>query len=169
MSTVEGTLTDVAQVLKSYGTDGSLMISFPEDLREHLEKEEPVWLFYDGLPVPFFVDTLEPKGNKKAIVKFTDIDTQDAAEEAVGRKIYIQAEEAEDADGEFSLEHLTGFTIYNQKKKKVGTLGAVLDFSGNICFELAESGALIPFHDDLLLGFDPEAGIIELEITDGLL
>ncbi len=169
MSTVESSLVDVAQVLKSYGTDGSLMISFPEDLREHLEKDEPVWLFYDGLPVPFFVDTLESKGNKKAIVKFTDIDSMDAAEEIVGRRIYINDTEAADTDGEFSLDHLVGFTIYNQKKKKVGTLGAVLDFSGNICFELAESGALIPFHDDLLLGFDPEAGIIEMEITDGLL
>ncbi len=169
MSIQQDTLTAVAQVLKSYGTDGSLMISFPEELRLHLEKEEPVWLFYDGLPVPFFIDTLEPKGNKKAIVKFTDIDSQEAAEEAVGRKIYIEETAAEEADGEFTLEDLIGFAVYNQKKKKVGTLGAVLDFSGNVCLELAESGALIPFHDDLLLGFDPEAGTIQLEISDGLL
>ncbi len=163
------TLLPVAQVLKSYGTDGQVLISFPEELREILEKKEPVFLFFDSLPVPFFVSSIESKGNKKAIVKFTDIDTMDEAEEVVGMKIHIQDSDTEDADGEFSLEHLIGFTIYNQKRKKVGTLGNVLDFSGNICFEIAESGALIPFHDDLLLAFDPESQSIEIEISEGLL
>ncbi len=163
------TLIPVAQVLKSYGTEGQVMISFPEELREILEKNEPVFLFFDSLPVPFFVDVLEQKGNKKAIVRFTDIDTMDQAEEITGMKIHIQDSEAEAADGEFSLEHLIGFTIYDQKRKKVGTLGNVLDFSGNICIEIAESGALIPFHDDLLLAFDPESRSIELEISEGLL
>ena len=125
-----------------------------------LKTDEPVWLFYDGLPVPFYIQTLQFKGQRKAILRLEDVDSYNDAEEAVGKELYIDPAgypelSATDAhqineDG-LTLEDLTGFTLLN------------------ICLEIEGSGSLIPYHDDLLLDIDPDSRTVTLRISDGLL
>ena len=71
----EDTLQPIARIVKSYGTEGEVMVSFPDRMSDILKTDEPVWLFYDGLPVPFFIQTIQFKGPRKAIVRLEDIDT----------------------------------------------------------------------------------------------
>ena len=49
----EDTLQPIARIVKAYGTEGEVMVSFPDGMSDILKTDEPVWLFYDGLPVPF--------------------------------------------------------------------------------------------------------------------
>ena len=72
----EDTLQPIARIVKSYGTEGEVMVSFPDRMSDILKTDEPVWLFYDGLPVPFFIQTIQFKGPRKAIVRLEDIDTR---------------------------------------------------------------------------------------------
>lgn len=55
-----------------------------------------------------------------------------------------------------TLEDLVGFSLMDQEGRTAGTIEGIQDFSGNICLEISESGALVPFHDDLLLDIDIE-------------
>ena len=75
----------IARILKSYGTDGGLLVSSDVDL-ESLEKGEPVYIVYDGLEVPFFISACTPKGSRY-ILHLTDICTLEDADEVVGRDI----------------------------------------------------------------------------------
>ena len=43
----------IAQVLKSNGTDGELLVSFFDIDPEEIDLQEPVFIYMDGLPVPF--------------------------------------------------------------------------------------------------------------------
>ena len=43
-------LQQVAQVLKSNGTDGELVMSFRDIAPEDINIEEPVFIVFDGLP-----------------------------------------------------------------------------------------------------------------------
>jgi len=43
----------IAQVLKSNGTQGELLVSFFDVSPEDIDLEEPVFVYFDGLPVPF--------------------------------------------------------------------------------------------------------------------
>ena len=45
-------LQQVAQVLKSNGTDGELVMGFREIAPEDINPKEPVFIIFDGLPVP---------------------------------------------------------------------------------------------------------------------
>ena len=85
----------IARILKSYGTDGGLLVSSDVDL-ESLEKGEPVYIVYDGLEVPFFISACTPKGSRY-ILHLTDISSLEDADEVVGRDIL--ADVAEEADG----------------------------------------------------------------------
>ena len=52
-------LQQVAQVLKSNGTDGELVMSFRDIAPEDINIKEPVFIVFDGLPVPFFIESFE--------------------------------------------------------------------------------------------------------------
>lgn len=175
------TLIPVARVLKSYGTNGEVMISFPADMSEYLSKnDEPVFLFYDGLPVPFFIESFTARGPRKAVVSLTGIRTLEAAEETVGQDMFLDPAihpELREEDvllpgGEeydITLDDLIGFTVLNSTATiPVGRIASVSDYSGNICFEL-ENGTLLPYHDDLLADINPENRTITLQLPEGLL
>ena len=51
-------MLQIAQVLKSNGTDGELVMSFREIAPEDINLKEPVFIVFDGLPVPFFIESL---------------------------------------------------------------------------------------------------------------
>ena len=93
-------LQQVAQVLKSNGTDGELVMGFREIAPEDINLNEPVFIVFDGLPVPFFIESFTKRGNSKALVRLTDICSMEDVEEIAGKAVYIE----EDNLPEMSLE-----------------------------------------------------------------
>ena len=93
-------MLQIAQVLKSNGTDGELVMSFRNIAPEDINLEEPVFIVFDGLPVPFYIETFTKRGNSKALVRITGVHNQEDVEEIAGKAVYI--EEGEEA--ELSLE-----------------------------------------------------------------
>ena len=174
----EDTLQPIGRIVKSYGTEGDVMVSFLDGMSDILKTDEPVWLFYDGLPVPFYIQTLQFKGQRKAILRLEDIDSHSDAEEAAGKDICIDPAgypEVSATDGHpltedgLTLEDLIGFTLLDQGGRTAGVISDVQDFSGNICLELEGTDTMVPYHDDLLLDINPDRRTITLRISDGLL
>ena len=149
------------RILKSYGTDGGVIISAPEvDIEER--KSEPAFIEFDGLPVPFFIEEATPRGGAKYFVKLEDIDTLEQAEEIVGKEIVFEDEDDDD------FEDIVGYTVIDQNGKKIGEITAFEDIPGNPCVEIA-GGALIPCPDECILDVDQKKRTIQLQIAEGLL
>ena len=55
-------LIQIARIVKSNGTDGELLVSFRDVMPEDIDIQEPVFIYSDGLPVPFFIEKIVPKG-----------------------------------------------------------------------------------------------------------
>ena len=85
-------LQQVAQVLKSNGTDGELVMGFREIAPEDINLQEPVFIVFDGLPVPFFIESFVKRGNTKALVRLTDICSMEDVEEIAGKAVFVSAE-----------------------------------------------------------------------------
>ena len=105
-------MQQVAQVLKSNGTDGELVMGFREIAPEDINLNEPVFIVFDGLPVPFFIESVTKRGNSKALVRLTDICSMEDVEEITGKAVYVE----EDSLPELSLEEdgyaaLMGWTV----------------------------------------------------------
>ena len=81
-------LLKIAKASKSDGTDGAVVFSFLSIAPEDLEISEPVFVHFDGLPVPFFIESFSRKGTSKAVVHLNDIRSYEDAEELVGKDIY---------------------------------------------------------------------------------
>ena len=178
-----GNLQQIAQVLKSNGTDGELVMGFREIAPEDINLNEPVFIVFDGLPVPFYIESFTKRGNSKALVRLTDISSMEDVEEIAGKAVYIE----EDNLPEMSLEEdgyaaLVGWTVLTPEIPdqvgddemtliEVGEITDFIDIPNNPCIEVeTENGAvMIPLHEDLILSVDPEYQEIIMQIPAGLI
>lgn len=152
------------KVLKSWGASGQVVLSRPDIDPRDLKTQEPVFIAFDELPVPFFIESLEIKGNR-CIVKFEDVDTLAAAEELVGREVTFAGEDEADEGT------LVGLQVRDSRSRRI--IGEIVDFSdygGNVVItvETAERGeVLLPLHEELIIGIHGD--VITLDIPDGLI
>ena len=183
-------LQQVAQVLKSNGTDGELVMGFREIAPEDINLKEPVFIVFDGLPVPFYIESFTKRGNTKALVRLTDICSMEDVEEIAGKAVYIE----EDNLPEMSIEEdgyaaLVGWVVLTPMMPdqvghdedviagltgnlcEVGEITDFIDIPNNPCIEVeTENGAvMIPLHEDLILSVDPEYQEIIMQIPAGLI
>ena len=188
-------MLQIAQVLKSNGTDGELVMGFREIAPEDINLQEPVFIVFDGLPVPFYIETFAKRGNTKALVRLTDIRSQEDVEELIGKAVYVEDDQIqelsleedgfaalvgwmlltpempdqvghdEDGHDEDVIAGLTGNLI------EVGEITDFIDIPNNPCIEVeTENGAvMIPLHEDLILSIDPEYQEIIMQIPAGLI
>jgi len=150
----------IAKILKSNGTDGGLLIGMRDIEADELNLKEPVFIEFDGLPVPFFIQDITPKGTSKAIVHLNDIHNLEDAEEVVGRAIFIDSEEECEEEEDF-----LGWTVYD-RKKKVGVVDGFEDIPGNPCLAIGE--ILIPLHEDFIVSIDDDRQELHLDLPEGL-
>ena len=175
-------MQQIAQVLKSNGTDGELVMGFREIAPEDINLQEPVFIVFDGLPVPFYIESFTKRGNTKALVHLTGICSMEDVEEIAGKAVYIE----DDQLPEMSIEEdgfaaLVGWTLLTPADDleeddeptliEVGEITDFLDIPKNPCIEVeTENGAvMIPLHEDLILSVDPEYQEIIMQIPAGLI
>ena len=176
-------LQQIAQVLKSNGTDGELVMGFRDIAPEDINLEEPVFIVFDGLPVPFLIESFTKRGNTKALVHLTDICSMEDVEEISGKAVYVSS----DSIPEMTLEEdgyaeLVGWTVLtptdghsdiseDEGLIEVGEITDFIEIPNNPCIEVEtiNGAVMIPLHEDLILSVDPEYQEIIMQIPAGLI
>lgn len=184
------------RVSKSYGTAGEIIVkldpAFPE---EYLYAEsaavpaaavpaaavasQPVlFIEFDGVEVPFTIERCTPKGRDGAIIKFTTVNDLTHAEELVRKELFADAEvlnpylpDIDSQDDDISLKALVGFTLLDSEGQLAGTVSEYLDYPSNPCLEIVRPTgeiAVVPIHQDLIIGFNLENHQLQMEIPEGL-
>ena len=154
-------MLQIAKTLRSNGTEGGLLIGVRDIEVGQIELQEPVFIEFDGLPVPFFIQDIQQRGTAKAVIHLNDIVNLEDAEEVVGRPIFIEGEWEEEEEMDF-----TGWTLLN-RGQRVGTVTGMEPIPGNLCLYVGET--LVPLHPDLILSADPATRILDLDLPEGLL
>ena len=156
----------VAQVLKSNGTDGEIILGFRDIAPEDIDLQEPVFIEFDGLPVPFFIESFVKRGSSRALVRLTGVKNLRDADELAGKLVTVDYF-ADEEDG----EDFIGWTIFNQDGEQIGEVVDYEDIPGNLCLvvDTKEGQALLPFHEDLVLSLDEESKTLTMEVPSGLL
>ena len=156
----------IAQVLKSNGTDGQLLISFLDVFPEDIDLQEPVFVYFDGLPVPFYFEEFIPRGTNRALVRLTGVHNLKDADELAGSALFADYFEQE------SSEDLTGWTVIDASGSgTVGPISGYEDIPGNLCVyvDTPSGQVLLPLHEDLIVALDHTSRTITLSIPEGLL
>lgn len=160
----------LGQVIKTHGLHGEVSISLDVDFPEDYKNLESVFLQREGKLVPFFIDTIQVN-NKKALVKFEDIDSLDEAKRLVKAELYLPATQLPKlSDGKFYFHDLVGCEVF-EGERSIGPVKDVYDLGPNQLMEVVfeEKDVLIPLTDGILKSVDVENKKILVELPDGLL
>lgn len=162
----------IGNVLKTFGTNGELIVKLREEAPPAiLQNEEPIFIYIDGLSVPFYMKLAEPKGTNKLLVVFEDMEAEALAAELVGKEVYQESEEAE-ASLDNELDVLVGFTAIDKKHGTIGLVDHILAIPGNPCLVVIKDDGqevIIPLNEELISGVDSRKKQIRLDVPDGLL
>lgn len=181
----------VGQVLKSNGTDGSLVIRLFDNFYESPRNNgdfsvSPFWIHIDGLPVPYFADFVSDKAGGKIIVHLTDIISLEDADALAGKELFYRLD-GSDAGRESSNDSLEDMDLRGWKLSDIGTIIGIDRIPGNplLIVEVpavstdatghptnaANSTAeiLIPLHDDFVTFVDADKKILGMSLPEGLL
>ena len=164
----------IARVLKSYGTEGEILVGFRDRGPEDLNLKEPVFIMFDGLPVPFFIESLKEKGSTKALLRLTGIRNLEDAEEIAGSDILVGRSSLsgeDDGDEGISVEDLVAWTLADKDGETVGEITGFEPIPGNPCLYVEVDGetVMVPLHDDLIIDVDDENETISLDLPEGLI
>ena len=175
-------MLQIAQVLKSNGTDGELVMSFREIAPEDINLKEPVFIVFDGLPVPFFIESLVKRGHSKALVHLTGIRCQEDVDEIAGKAVYIEDDNAP----ELTLEEdgfaaLVGWMVLTpetpdqvgcDEEDKVGCdeddQDVIADLTGNL-YEVGEITDFIDIPNNPCIEVETENGAVMLPLHQDLI
>ena len=165
--------TKIGFIRKTRGGHGQLLLEFEEQYEFSVEEATRFFLEIDGLLVPFFVieNGLQVKTGKAAFVNFEWVDSEKYAQRLVGANVYIFNSEIIDQTENSGLSELEGFTLFDEKKGKIGVISHVENFSGNTVLTIGsgKDELLIPFNEDFLVSIDPENKTLTLKLPEGLI
>ena len=167
-------LLPVAQIVKSYDVNGEVVIRLSSGILEDYNfKKEPVFIIFDGLPVPFFITSFKTKGSNGALVKFETINDLSHSEELIKKEILVDSStinpDSIDIDEDEAMAaFLIGFKVKDQSGKQVGVISDYYNYPNNPCIEL-DGKHLVPLNEDLIIKLDNKKRIITMTIPGGLL
>lgn len=158
-------MRQIAKVLKSNGSEGEVLVSFTSMDPEEIDLQEPVFIEFEGLPVPFFIESFTRRGNSRALVRLTGIKSLKDAEEIAGRAILLDID-----DDEFE-EGYDGWTLLVADGSPVGTIVGYEPIPGNLLLRVQtpRSETLVPLQEELILEEDEVSRTLTMSIPEGLL
>ena len=158
----------IGRLGKAHGVKGEITMQVDDDVFDRVDAEYLV-LEIDGILVPFFMEEYRFRSDTVALVKFSDIDTQQRAQELTGCDVYFPRALADDDDEALSFSMLVGFDLINAATNlSVGRIDSIDDSTVNVLFCL-DNGLLLPANDDLLERIDVKQRQIVMNIPEGLL
>jgi 16S rRNA processing protein RimM len=163
-------LTEIGIIQRPHGVNGEIQVSWTNNFDPEEYILESVFISIDGIPVPFFIESMRSKGVGSSLVIFEGVKTKDQAQELVNCKVFAEVKKT-DIQDELFLDDMEGFTIINTKGIQFGTIILLEDFSGNLVFQVLTSSGkeiLIPANPDFIVEVNEDSKTIVMEIPKGL-
>ncbi len=172
-------IEEIGKFLKTHALKGELNIQLDVD-SGFIRPCIPLIIERDGILVPFFAESIRPKGHFASLVKLVGVDSEESAASFVNETVYAlrrdvdqyMGEEETDEEGVYMDDMLDYTLIDSASQKEIGKVTRV-DFStANILFIVETSDGeeiFVPASEDLIVGVDKDKKIVAVNIPDGLL
>jgi len=154
---------------RAHGKQGELQVHSDRDLLPDAGEVSFVVIRMDNILTPFRLLSWREKGADAYVLSLEGIDTEEKAQHLCGRQIYLLRRDLTDDPGEELLtwEDLVGYELQDRSQGRLGTIQDVDDSTLNTLF-LLDSGAMLPAHEDFIVGIDQRQRILHVDMPAGL-
>jgi 16S rRNA processing protein RimM len=160
------------KILSTHGNKGQLMVFLDVDEPAKYQNLESVYVDLDPERVPFFIESLEMRPKKKAVIRFEDVSTLGDAEPFSGRKLYLPVSMLPKLTGNRFYHHeVTGFRVIDETHGEIGTVESILEMPTQSLFQIrfGKKEILIPVTDGIIIKVDRRNRLIRIKAPPGLI
>ena len=158
----------IGRLGKPHGVKGEITLMFSDDAFDRVDADYLV-LLIDGILVPFFIEEYRFRNNETALMKFCDVDSQDAARELTGCDVFFPRDHSDADEENVSWAEIVGYRLIDARSgREAGTIASVDDSTLNILFCLTD-GKLIPANEELITDVDTDKRQITIDLPEGIL
>ena len=141
---------------------------------EFFEEGYPLIVDMDGIMVPFYVESIRPKGTSSFLIKIEGVDSESEAKQFVNKAVGAERKELSEFIGEeFRIaDDMAGYKIVDEEHGEIGVLDHIDDSTENALFVVnAPDGdeILIPVVDAFILSVDDDNETIHTSLPRELL
>lgn len=138
---------------------------FPDDLEALMIEMLP------GSFIPFFIEEIDPINEEEAILKLEEYNDRNAAAAIVHKNVYAPAGTKIQIQKEQHLDDLLQAELSDQHGRAVGKIDDYFMNGKQVLLQVHCEGKehLIPFSEELIIHYNPQAHQLTLQIADGLL
>lgn len=172
---VEEDIIEIGKFQKTHALKGELnaLLDIEED---YLTEGNPLIVDIDGIYVPFYTESVRPKGATTYLIKLQGVDSVDDASRFVNKIIYGRREDMLDyfdaEEGDVALPgDLAGYKVIDGSHGYLGNLQRIDDTTINTLMIVDEGpfGEIyIPFNEDFIEAIDNVEKEIHTILPEGL-
>ncbi len=134
----------LGKIAKKFSFKGEVLIYLDTDEPEMYTELESMFVDINGHLVPFFIEKVSLHKEKFLRTKFEDIDAEDAADDIVGKEVYLPLTALPKLEGnKFYYHEVIGFDAIDQRLGNFGTIVKISDNGVQALFEIQKGEALI--------------------------
>jgi len=158
-------------VQRPHGLRGEVTVVLAPDAPIEAEELKTVFLEDDGRLIPYFVDAISLNGSK-ALVKFQDVDTLEAAEKISKKSVYLpKTERPKSGRGEFYDDEVIGFDVEDEVAGPLGQIQEIIQAGANklIVVLEGEKEVLIPVNSPFVVRLNKTTRKMTVSLPEGYL
>ena len=166
-------LLPVGKFQKTHALKGELnMIS--ELVPEYYSEGGPLIVNDDGIFVPYYVETIRPKGNISFLVKIKGVNSEEEASAFVNKEIFMLKKDCEKwlPEDYEDAEELIGYSVWDENSgERLGVIVNIDNSTPNILFIIEgdnEEELILPGNEDFITEIDDDKKEIRMNLPEGL-
>lgn len=165
-------LIEIGKFQRTHALKGELnaILDIPE---EYVEDGNPLVIETDGIPVPYYAESIRQKGATSYLIKLDGVDTVEDASELVNSPISVPKDVLQEYVGDVIYDDdLEGFWVVDKHFGEIGILEYIDDSTENELMVVKtpeEEEIYIPIVDDFIINIDEENKEIHTSLPEGLI
>ena len=164
----------LGKIARKFSFKGEVLVYLDTDEPEMYTELESMFVDINGHLIPFFIEKASLHKDKFLRTHFEDVDSEEAADDIVGKDVYLPLSMLPELDGnKFYYHEVEGFTAIDQRLGDFGIIQKISDNGLQALFEIEKDGAtiLVPVIDEFIIEvnrknksilFNTPAGLIDL-------
>lgn len=162
----------LGKIAKKFSFKGEVLVFLDTDEPELYTELESMFVDINGHLVPFFIEKASLHKEKFLRTQFEDIDSEDAADDIVGKDVYLPLAMLPKLEGnKFYYHEVEGFQAIDQRLGNFGTILRIVDNGVQALFEIENGDAiiLVPVIDEFIIEVNRADKSILFNTPNGLI
>jgi len=172
----EEDIKKIGLIQRTHGLKGELNV-FLEIDPQFLVDGHPLILDVEGIFVPFYAESVRPKGANTDLVKLEGVDSEEEARGFVNKTAFAVKSDLRDYletddDELLDSDELIGYDVVDTEAGHIGTVSGVDDTTANVLLSVTGNAGekiLIPLVDEFIVEIDEDDHRLVTDVPESLL